>query len=237
MTRELNTFEIRLLDRDLGESSQNEAIVLIDGEDRLALLDRDEASTGNSLIGRYPNEVIGPGSPLLPTDEPHDAFVAVCSCGFLRCGALVARITRTGDTVTWDRLRSGTETRPNSTALQAGPWSFDSTEYIDAALGRGGVLSDWAPTTRRAALLANEHLRSWSDERLRLRACTAEELGDERLLLKAIFGQRGDEDRAFMRGVLRREPAETAEALADRAVTYFTTGSMLNDHEATRHSF
>src|SRR5687767_1536412 len=102
MSVRLSTFEIVILRRAAGESWTDEALVLIDGRDRLAFLGRrasggEASSAGNVWIGRRPELVVGPGSPFLAGDEPHDAFIARCDCGEEGCGALIARISRSAD--------------------------------------------------------------------------------------------------------------------------------------------
>jgi hypothetical protein len=242
MAKRPSTFEIRLLRRDAEESWTDEAVVIIDGRDQLASLGRDSAGrdasgAGTVWIGRRPDDVVGALSPLLPGDEPHDAFIARCGCGEEGCGALVARITRAGNLVTWDRIRHGSAARDAEFPIDGEAFVFDAQQYQDAILDRGEPITSWTPTTRRAAVLVQQRAKSWRGEEHRLRFVGVEDLGDDQVRLATMLGQKGDPDRAVLTRTFRLEPGESAAALADRVTKYLTSGAIVGDELAERSPF
>lgn len=237
-----STFEIRLLRRDADESWTDEAVVIIDGRDRLASLGRDAAGrdgvgAGTVWIGRRPEDVMGTESPLLARDEPHDAIIARCGCGEEGCGALIARITRSGDVVIWDRIRHGSDAREDERPIDGERFTFEAHQYEDVVLGRGEPITPWSPTTRRAAVLVQQRAKSWRGEEHRLRFVGVEDLGDDQVRLATMLGQEGDPDRAVLTRTFRLEPGESAAALADRVTKYLTSRAIVGDELADRSPF
>lgn len=57
--------------------------------------------------GRDPDDLLGPGSPLLAVDGAHDAVLLRCGCGEEGCGALIVQVRQAGDEVVWDHFRDG----------------------------------------------------------------------------------------------------------------------------------
>jgi hypothetical protein len=200
---------VRVLRPSKGESCIEEALVLIDGSDKLATLGRPRWL---SWIGRSPDAVLGRASPLAANDEPHDAFVACCSCGLEGCGALIARIRLSGDLVIWDRFRSGADSAVHETLIDTDPF-FEAAGYERALLGASRT-SDWEPTTRRAALIAREAITNTNLGHLRLRATGFEGRGDSELIEHAFLGSKGDADWSSLRLALAVAPRERAEDLA-----------------------
>jgi hypothetical protein len=231
MAAPTSTFEIRLLRRDAGESWTDEALVIIGGRDRLATLG-DYATW--TWIGRRPAKVIGPTSSLLATDEPHDAFVARCSCGEEGCNTLIASIRRVGDRVVWDQIRRGSDARAEEFPIETEPFEFDAQQYEDAILHPGVPLTAWSPTTRQAAHLVNQKMSGADLEVHRLRVSGCSDRGDNQVEVHAVLGRTGDEDRAILKARFTLNEGESAEALADRVTAYLTSGAMVTDPLATR---
>lgn len=221
-------FELRVL------RWTDEALVLIDGHDQLASLGRDPQKSGKSGIGRCPEDALGPGTAYLATAEPRDVLIARCSCGELGCGGLIARIFRQAQVVVWDQLRRGSDARDDVRALGSEPFFFDARQYEAAVLGPGDPVTDWQPTSRRAAALVSSRLGGWEDARLRLRGVGVEGLGDQHGQVKAILGRRGDVDRAILRRCLRLRPDESSEELAERVATYVKSGALVDDQLVER---
>jgi hypothetical protein len=242
MAAQPSTFEIRLLRRDADESCTDEAVVIIDGRDRLASLGRDAAGrdgfgAGTVWIGRRPEDVMGTESPLLAREEPHDAFIARCGCGEEGCGALIARITHSGDVVIWDRIRHGSDAREDERPIDGERFEFEAHQYEDAVHGRGEPITPWTPTTRRAAVLVRHRVKSWRGEEHRLRVAGVEDLGDERVRLTMVLGHKGEPDCAVLTRTFRLDPGESAAALANRVTSYLTSGAIVDDELAERRPF
>lgn len=211
-----------------------EAVVLIDGRDQLALMGRTSGQR-NTWVGHHPDDVLGPDSPLLPRDEPHDAFVAVCSCTFLECGGLVARIYERGSAVFWEDFRDGSDARSEQRPIEAEPFVFDKAEYRKAVLGLDVSKSDWEPKTRQAAQLVNESLagRELKTHRLKVGGCW--HVDDSRIGMTMFFGVAGDADRAMLDTVLSLKEHESADELAERAVKFVESGAVVADDKTKRH--
>lgn len=242
MAERPSTFEIRLLRRDADESWTDEAVVIIDGRDQLASLGRDAegrdaSSAGTVWIGRRPADVMGAPSPLLSSDEPHDAFIARCGCGEEGCAALIARITRSDDLVIWDRIRHGSDAREEEFPIDCEAFVFEAQEYEDAILDRGEPITSWSPTTRRAAVLVQQRAKARRGSEHRLRFVGVEDLGDDQVRLATMLGQKGDPDRAVLTRTFTLELGESASALADRVTTYLTSGAIVGDELAERSPF
>lgn len=231
MLRPPSSIEIRnLLQDPLGIG---EAVVLIDGHDQLALMGRSPEHR-NTWVGFHPDDVLGPDSPLLPRDEPHDAFVAVCSCTFLRCGGLLARISERGNVVVWEDFRDSSEARSQQRPIAAGPFVFDTAQYRKAILGLDGPYSDWQPTTRQAAQRFSERVSRTKLESHRLRLASCTHLDDSRIEVMAFLGNAGDADRALLTADLSIEEHETADDLAVRAAEFLESGEVITDDRTRR---
>lgn len=242
MAERPSTFEIRRLRRDAQESWTAEAVVIIDGRDQLAALGRDASGgdasgAGTVWIERRPEDVMGAESPLLASDEPHDAFIARCGCGEEGCGALIARITRTGDLVIWDRIRCGSDAREAEFAIDCEAFVFDARQYEDAIRERGEPITSWTPTARRAAILVQQRAKSWRGGEHRLRLAGVEGVGDNQVRLATMLGQNGDSDRSVLTRTFRLVPGESAAALADRVTKYLASGAIVGDELAERSPF
>jgi hypothetical protein len=237
---EPSSFEIRVLRREAGESWTDEAVVVIDGRDRLAMIGRESAggasAPGNVWIGLRPEVVVGPGSQLRAGREPRDAVVACCDCGIEDCGALIARITQDEDNVVWDdlRVRSGTTTHD---VLDGGTFLFDADQYAAAVRGEGRPISSWEPTARRAAELVTSQAKGWRDDARRLRSAGAWAHGDDRVMLKVMLGSTADPDRATVRRTFDLRDGEHAAAMADRLMGHLKAGTIIDDEAAHRRPF
>jgi hypothetical protein len=129
-----------------------ELIATIDGRDVLGEL-RDS-------LGPDPDLLLGPASPLIPTDEGAEVVLRVNLCGDADCGAVLARVHRDGRDVVWDRFRW----RHGLALPDLGPFRFDATEYI-AEVERADRERDWESPDRRTGRLVAAALRS--DDRLK----------------------------------------------------------------------
>ncbi|MCU1451953.1 MAG: acyltransferase [Acidimicrobiales bacterium] len=224
MAAPTSTFEIRVLHSDTGDSWRDEGLVVIDGRDRLVTI--GGFPTNGHWIGRRPEDVVGASSCLLPTDEPHDAFVARCDCGMEDCGALVAQIRRVGDRITWDQMRYSTVDRSGRYPIDAEPFEFDAAQYEDAIMQQVVPLTAWSPTTRQAAQLVNQRMKvaDLAEHRLRRPRCGPR--GDDEVEVTATLEDAGDRGRTRLSQRFTLNTGESAEALADRVTAYLTSGSL-----------
>lgn len=234
MTSPVATFEIRVLSQASGESWTDEAVVIIDGQDHLAGLSDNRHTV---WMGRHPSDVLGPASPLLPTETPHDAFVARCACGIEGCNALIARIERVGDRVVWDELRRGSDARADEFPIDSEPFQFDAKQYERAVLDPGPPVTTWTPVTRRAAQLVTQRVGEGTgleaEHGLRFAGCESQ--GDNHLKVQALLGRASDDDRWWVTVTFTLAVEETAADLAARVMAYLTSGQMVDDPAATRH--
>lgn len=231
MAGQQSSFEIRNLAPELAGTA--EAVVLIDGRDQLARMGRSPTQS-KTWTGFHPDDVLGPNSKLLCRDEPHDAFVAICSCGFLECGGLLARISRRDDFVVWSDFRDGSEGRSQERPISAEPFVFDREEYRNAVLGLGGPRSKWEPTTRLAALLARERLAVSEKNAHRIKFAGFDHVDDSRIQMVMFHGVAGDQDRALLTVVVPMAEGESADDLATRCVEMVTSGAVLTDSRTVR---
>jgi hypothetical protein len=100
---------------------------------------------------------------------------------------LIARSTLSGDLVTWDRIRHGSDAREEEFPIDGEAFVFDAQQYQDAILDRGEPITSWTPTTRRAAVLVQQRAKSWRGEEHRLRFIGVEDLGHDQLRLATIL--------------------------------------------------
>lgn len=233
MSVSLSHFGVRVL-----ESGQtplyDEAVILIDGGDRLARLGLHAGVTSRTWVGLHPVRILGDSSPLLAGTEPKDAYVALCNCRELGCGALVARIRRERDLVVWDNFRHGSDANAQQHPLEAEPMCFAADLYTDAIAHRVPDGTTWRPHTRDATEMANQELTTWSSAGLRLKVGGWMHLDDRRVSGRFFLGEKGDADRAFLVTTMDREAEEDAAALAERLVAYTTTGAVLTDERTVR---
>lgn len=206
--------------------------MIIDGQDQLATLGWDSARS--VWIGRRPEDVTGPESVLLATDEPHDAFIARCGCGEEGCGALIAQIARDGNCVVWDEFRRGSDARAEEFAIDIEPIVFDAQQHQAAILGHAETMTAWRPTTRTAAMLVNQRVKGWHSDEHRLRGGGCEDLGDDQIRLTALLGRTGDPDHSILERRFRLESGESAQGLADRVVQYLASGGIIDDELVER---
>ena len=128
----------------------HELRIFVDGRDVFG-----EAWDG---MGRDPDALLGPDSPLVATSRPRHVAVQRCGCGEEGCGSVVARIRREGDQVLWDEFSEGSEDEPSSRKLKLGPFRFDLEEY-EHELVRAHLERSWESPDRRTARLVREGLR------------------------------------------------------------------------------
>src|SRR5258706_7432618 len=91
--------------------------IIVDGRDVVgAVFDK--------ALGKDPDDLLGPGSPLLPGDRPHEVRLAVAACAEECHGALYTRIRRDGDQVVWDRWRN-----PKAAHVALPVFGFELQQY------------------------------------------------------------------------------------------------------------
>jgi hypothetical protein len=73
----------------------------------------------------------GQGTPMFESTEEKTALLG-CGCGEVGCSPLMARITVTDDTVTWDEFEQ--PTRPGWDYDGFGPFTFDRAQYEQALM-------------------------------------------------------------------------------------------------------
>jgi len=73
----------------------------------------------------------GQGTPMFEGPEEKTALLG-CGCGEVGCSPLMARITVTDDTVTWDEFEQ--PTRPGWDYESFGPFTFDRVQYERALM-------------------------------------------------------------------------------------------------------
>ncbi|OKI06200.1 hypothetical protein A6A06_37480 [Streptomyces sp. CB02923] len=116
-----------------------EVIPCIDGIPLTDLIDRFETEAGMQPAG----DAYGGLFPQLFRFGPMDDYfqgrsadamgmtlLLGCECGESGCWPLEARITVTGDLVTWDSFEQPYRTKRDYTAF--GPFQFDRNQYVDA---------------------------------------------------------------------------------------------------------
>jgi hypothetical protein len=228
----LSSFAVRSLKRSDGDSWTDEAVVLIDGRDRLATLGRGPWQT---WIGRSPDDVLGPDSPWVAAAEPHDSFVARCDCGIEGCGALVARISLYGGVVVWDNFRRGFDASSRTDAVEAEPFRFPASEYQAQLLGQGDPPA-WEPVTRQACVLARTRLPAIDLAAQGLRGVDFSSRGDGEIIVNAFTQGLGDGSGWVHRAVVTPMEGESAGELAGRLIGYVASGGLVSDPEAERTS-
>jgi hypothetical protein len=227
------SIELRVLRRGDGDTLQDEVVVLVDGAEALATLGRGR---WQAWMGLDPDRSTGAdGGFAFPAakGKPSDRLVARCDCGELGCGALVARVTRSGDRVIWDRFRRGSDARSGSMGIVTDPIEFEVEQY-EAALRGSTPASAWQPTTRRAARQARDLLAAVDLAPLRLRSAGFGPRGDDEVVGHLVVGRRGDEDHGFLTFGTTALPGEPAEDLARRIAARVTTGAVLTDEDVER---
>jgi hypothetical protein len=76
----------------------------------------------------------GQGTPMFDGAEEKTALLG-CGCGDVGCSPLMARITVTDETVTWDEFEQ--PTRPDWDYDDFGPFTFDRAQYERALMAIG----------------------------------------------------------------------------------------------------
>ena len=132
--------------------------VLIDGEDVIG------RSTGYQ--GFDPDDLLGPDSPLLPTDPPRRIAVYRCSCGEAGCGCAACFISERDGVVRWYDFRDfvGVYSAPTVGEDPAGGeehalpnFAFDASQYR-AAVESASADRGWETRQRRVARLLHDRL-------------------------------------------------------------------------------
>jgi hypothetical protein len=147
------------LDVTLPESSAwgaVELLVLVDGNDILSPV-FDRGPRGD------PDRLLGPDSPLLATEQPHEVRLAEAACTECCCGAIYTRIRRDGDHVVWDHWRN-----PHAERVDLRMLRFDADQY-HAELARADVDRNWewrgwtvARLLRQALKLEPDVMQLWN---------------------------------------------------------------------------
>jgi hypothetical protein len=232
-----SSIELRVLRRADGDTWRDEVVVLVDDADALATFGQGR---WQAWMGLHPGGAAGRfGFPKAGVfGDPDggarsDRFVARCDCGELGCGALVARVTRSGDKVVWDQFRHGSDARAERKKIVADPIEFEVDRY-EAALRGSTTASSWQPTTRRAALQAMGLLDAVDLTPLRLRSAGFRSRGDDEVVARLVLGQKADEDYGFLSFGTTAIPGESAEELAQRVTARVTTGAVLTDESVER---
>lgn len=127
----------------------HELRILVDG--------RDVVRDAWGGLGRDPDALLGPNSPLIATNRPRHVAVQRCGCGEEGCGSVVARIRGDGDEVVWDDFREGSGDRPSSRKVRLGPFRFAAEQY-ERELLRAHSDRAWESEDRRTARLVGERL-------------------------------------------------------------------------------
>jgi hypothetical protein len=104
-----------------------------------ARADEDEEIAGNyiGLVAGYMRIDLagqflgGQGTPMFTGAEEKTALLG-CGCGDVGCSPLMARVTVTDETVTWDDFEQ--PTRPDWDYEDFGPFTFDRTQYERALM-------------------------------------------------------------------------------------------------------
>ncbi|HEY8544603.1 MAG TPA: hypothetical protein VIL36_06135 [Acidimicrobiales bacterium] len=139
--------------------------VLVDGEDLIG------RATGYQ--GFDPDDVLGPDSPLLPTDPPRRVAVYRCSCGEAGCGCAACIISERDGVVRWYDFRDyvGVYHRPtvpraprdeDGETHNLPTLAFDAAQYR-AAVVTSGADRAWETRERRVARLLRDHLDTHRD--------------------------------------------------------------------------
>jgi hypothetical protein len=136
-------------------------IRLVESPELIAMIDgRDVLGEVWDSLGPDPDLLLGPASPLIPTEEGAEVALRVSLCGDAGCGAVSARVHRDEREVVWDHFRW----RHGRALPHLGPFRFDATEYIDE-VERADRERDWESPDRRTGGLVAAALRS--DDRLK----------------------------------------------------------------------
>lgn len=134
--------------------------ILIDGTEKLAGRDRQ-------YTGWHPADILGPGSPLLPTEPARRVALYVNAAGGPATGCLAAYVKDFGDQVTWAdfRLFEGVYHAPTiSPNPDGGDWRigivppvFDAAQYR-AEVQRVSTERAWKAEPWQTALLLDQYL-------------------------------------------------------------------------------
>lgn len=223
-----STFAIRVLEPAADRTLRDEAVVLIDGHEALATLGKERGC----WLGRRPDDVVGPGSPWIATDEPHDAMVARCDCSFEECGALTARITRLDGVVVWHRFRHTTDSVNPTRALGEATYVFSADEY-DRAVAGESARGTWEPTTRRAAVLAKASVQALDLRSQGLRPVWVEHRGEAAVTISAATIRTAERRRSHLSLEVSLEPGESAMTLATRVAEIVVSGRFVDEAVVT----
>lgn len=119
---------------------------------------------GDDVISRIwdgdwldPDELIGVSSPLTPGPRPREVALLQCGCGLVECGALMVRIRREGDVVTWDGFRDAVGLDYEEGRPHPGEFRFAADQYL-AELERAHRERDWEWPERTCARRVGEIL-------------------------------------------------------------------------------
>ena len=116
----------------------------VEGLALTVLVDGWDLSRAWDGLGRDPDALLGPSSPLLPGEAPRHVAVLRCWCGQEGCGSLVARIRRDGGDVAWDDFSEGSEDHPSpDRPVATGPFRFSFDEYERELRRLDGPIAYW----------------------------------------------------------------------------------------------
>jgi hypothetical protein len=125
-----------------------ELVLLVDGVDVFG-----EVWDG---MGRDPDELLGPESPLVPSAEPRDVVIQRCGCGYEGCDRLITTVRREGDEVVWNDFREHSSTGPSVAGLNE--FRFDASQYL-RTLEQADRDRPWESEDRLTARLIREQIR------------------------------------------------------------------------------
>ncbi len=219
----VSSIEFRVLRASDGDTHYDEVVALIDGNDHLAILGRGR---WHAWMGLAPEDSSDVHRSLAIPQAPADRIVARCNCTHLACDALIARVQVIGERVIWDDFKHGSDVRADRVAIPASPVVFDRDEYA-AALHGATPRSAWEPTTRRAAILAEQQVRQVDLESVRLRPGGFWPRGDDEIVGMALLGRKGDADHSLLTFGVRLQSKESAASLGMRAAEALRSGAVL----------
>jgi hypothetical protein len=120
--------------------------------------------------GFDPDKILGPHSPLLPSDHSRRVAVYCCSCGEPGCGVIAPMIVSSADgrRVSWTDFRDFTgvfvdPTVESTDGDEGRPWNltdlhFDRKQYVEE-IDRASRDGSWETDRRRTARLLYERLK------------------------------------------------------------------------------
>lgn len=101
------------------------------------------------MIGIDPDHLLTPDSLLVPAEEPHEAVIARCGCGYEECDKMSVQISHVEETVFWNFRTSRSRKTSGSSA---GLLRFDAGQYTKE-LDRAINDRSWESRDRTAARL------------------------------------------------------------------------------------